>query len=333
MSDRSDLVINGYGASVRKKSNRFIIENEGEKYEFAASQIGQLLVTGSALISSDALKLAADEGIDLVVCTKSGDPSCRIVPCHGKGIATVRRNQITAAGTEAGYSLVAIILRAKIQHVGRFLRIIGKRRENPDLITEGEAVERIAQQIPEAGLLKELSETLRGIEGQASHRYFSALTDVIPAELYHGHRSQHPATDVFNAYLNYGYGILYNEVETACILAGLDPYAGFLHGDRYGNKALVYDLIEQFRQPIIDHVVVTLAVREQMDSSDIDEKGWLVADARRRAITAVIGRLDDERDIQGKKTSFRSFIRDNIRKAGHTLSGTGVYHPLDWRWR
>ncbi|MGV8110929.1 CRISPR-associated endonuclease Cas1 [Methanospirillum sp.] len=333
MPDKSDLVINGYGASIRKKNNRFMIENDGEKYEFSASQIRQVLITGAASISSDSLKLAADEGIDFVICSKSGIPSCRIVPCHGSGIATVRRNQISAAGTKTGYSLIASILHAKIVHMGRLLVIIGKRRDNQILITEGEAITQSASDIPKTGFLKELSDRLRGIEGDAAHRYFSALAHIIPAELYRGHRSQHPAVDVFNAYLNYGYGILYNEVETACILAGLDPYAGFLHGDRYGNKALVYDLIEQFRQPVIDHVIVTLAVREQMDPSDFDEKGWLGADARRRAITAVISRIDENREIDGKKTSFRSYIRDNIRHFGHVLSNTGEYHPLDWRWR
>ena len=208
MSERSFLVINGYGAGLRKKSNRFLVENEGERYEYAASQIEQIVVTGTASISSDALKLAADEGIDLIISTKSGDPSCRIIPCHGNGIATIRRNQIAAAGTETGYTLIASILRAKILHMGRFLVVIGRRRENTALVSEGETIKQIASQIPGSGLLFELSDTLRGIEGHASHRYFSALTSVIPGELYHGHRSQHPATDVFNAYLNYGYGIL-----------------------------------------------------------------------------------------------------------------------------
>lgn len=333
MTERAELVINGYGASLRKKSNRFLVENEGEKFEFAASQIQQILVTGTASISSDALKLAADEGVDVVICNKTGDPSCRILPCHGGGIATTRRNQIIAAGTEAGYSLIAMVLRAKIIHMGRFITIIGRRRESPELISEGEKIEGIATRIPQRGLLSEKADFLRGVEGEASHVYFSALAQVIPCRIYLGHRSQHPAEDVFNAYLNYGYGILYNEIEKACILAGLDPYAGFLHGDRYGNKALVYDLIEQFRQPVIDHVVVTLAIREQMEPDDIDKKGWLTADAKRRMITAVIGRIDDEREIHGKKSSFRLYLRDNIRTIGHYLNESKEYLPLNWRWR
>lgn len=47
--------------------------------------------------------------------------------------------------------------------------------------------------------------------------------------------------------LNYAYGILYGMVERACLLAGLDPYGGFLHADNYNKKSLVLDLIEPFR--------------------------------------------------------------------------------------
>ncbi|WP_373839847.1 CRISPR-associated endonuclease Cas1 [Methanospirillum sp.] len=333
MSDRADIVINGYGASLRKKSNRFFIENDGEKYEFAATQIKQILITGAASISSEALKLASDEGVDIVICKRNGDPSCRVLPCNAGGIATTRRHQIIAAGNEIGHALITLIIRAKIIHMGRFIGVIGRRRDNSTLIDEAAKIELVANHLPQKGLLSDHSDVIRGIEGNASRLYFAALSLVIHKPIYLGYRSQHPAEDVFNAYLNYGYGILYNEVEKACILAGLDPYAGFLHGDRYGNKALVYDLIEPFRQPVIDHVVVTLAVRDQMDVSDLDDKGWLTPEAKRRLVTAVISGLDKERDIQGRKTSFRQFIKDNIRKAGHYMTKGHGFHPLDWRWR
>jgi len=60
-------------------------------------------------------------------------------------------------------------------------------------------------------------------------------------------RSRDPAKDAFNCLLNYGYGVLYSQVEKACIIAGLDPYVGFLHTDNYNKKSFVFDLIEIFR--------------------------------------------------------------------------------------
>jgi len=55
-----------------------------------------------------------------------------------------------------------------------------------------------------------------------------------------------------NSALNYGYGILYGQVWGAVMNAGFEPFAGFLHLDRPGKPSLVLDLIEEFRQPIVD---------------------------------------------------------------------------------
>ena len=47
--------------------------------------------------------------------------------------------------------------------------------------------------------------------------------------------------------LNYAYGVLYSQIEIALILAGLDPFIGFLHTDNYNKRSLVFDMIEPFR--------------------------------------------------------------------------------------
>ena len=44
------------------------------------------------------------------------------------------------------------------------------------------------------------------------------------------------------------------DVERALVLAGLDPYAGFIHVDRPGKPSLALDLIEEFRQAAVDRV-------------------------------------------------------------------------------
>jgi CRISPR-associated protein Cas1 len=69
----------------------------------------------------------------------------------------------------------------------------------------------------------------------------------MPAEYQFAGRSRQPAHDSFNAMLNYGYGVLYSLVERAAILAGLDPFVGFLHTDNYNKRSLVFDMIEPFR--------------------------------------------------------------------------------------
>lgn len=60
-------------------------------------------------------------------------------------------------------------------------------------------------------------------------------------------RSFRPAQDEYNAMLNYAYGILYSRIERALMLAGLDPFVGFMHRDDYNSKSLVFDFIEPYR--------------------------------------------------------------------------------------
>ena len=71
-------------------------------------------------------------------------------------------------------------------------------------------------------------------------------------------REHRDSTDPVNSLLNYGYGMLYRQVEGAVILAELDPFGGYLHVDRPGKLSLVYDFVEEFRQQVVDRVVVAM---------------------------------------------------------------------------
>ena len=59
-------------------------------------------------------------------------------------------------------------------------------------------------------------------------------------------------------------------VEKACIIAGLDPYIGFLHTDNYNKKSLVFDLIEMFRI-LVDSTVVYLFSQRKVKKEYFDE--------------------------------------------------------------
>ena len=97
------------------------------------------------------------------------------------------------------------------------------------------------------GTVEERRGSVLGLEGAAGRVYFTCLGRLVPEAYHFEGRSRQPATDGFNAMLNYGYGVLYSLVEKACICAGLDCYVGLLHTDNYGKKSLVFDLIEPFR--------------------------------------------------------------------------------------
>jgi len=82
-----------------------------------------------------------------------------------------------------------------------------------------------------------------------------------PGELGWPGREGRGAHDPLNAAFNYGYGVLYGQVERALVLAGLDPYAGFIHVDRPGKPSLTLDLIEEFRAPVVDRTILGMVNR------------------------------------------------------------------------
>ena len=119
-------------------------------------------------------------------------------------------------------------------------------------------------------------------------------------------RSQHPAMDVTNAFLNYGYGILYGRIEGALIKAGIDPYVGVMHRDDYNRPVLVYDVIELYRI-WVDYVVYTLlaqnVVTDEFYSVREDNSYWLEPLGRRVLIQSLNDYLDEIINVNGTQRS------------------------------
>jgi CRISPR-associated protein Cas1 len=118
----------------------------------------------------------------------------------------------------------------------------------------------------------------------------------IPEEYRFENRSQHPALDITNAFLNYGYGILYGKIEGALIKAGIDPYVGILHRDDYNRPVLVYDVIELYRV-WVDYVVYSLVaqrvVTDEYYSVREDGSYWLEGLGRRILIQSLNDYLEE----------------------------------------
>jgi CRISPR-associated protein Cas1 len=106
----------------------------------------------------------------------------------------------------------------------------------------------------------ERPDVLRGIEGEASARYFGVFDELILQEkgaFYFQGRSRRPPMDNVNAMLSFAYAILTNDCAAALESVGLDAYVGVLHGDRPGRVSLALDLMEELRPCFADRFVLT----------------------------------------------------------------------------
>lgn len=178
------------------------------------------------------------------------------------------------------------------------------------------AIARLQEYIEKISTLKakevsEIAAQLRGWEGVSSKIYFEAVSFFINKKYRFNGRSQRPAFDLFNALLNYGYGILYGKIEGYLIKAGIDPYIGILHRDEYNRPVLVYDIIELYRI-WIDYVVINIINQDIMTdefySIRSDGSCWLENLGRRVIIQSVNDYLEEHIKIKGLERSRATHI-------------------------
>lgn len=102
---------------------------------------------------------------------------------------------------------------------------------------------------------------LRGIEGKAAEQYFSVFDHMIlnqKEDFSFVRRNRRPPLDNVNALLSFAYTVLAGDCANALASVGLDPYVGFMHGDRPGRSSLALDLMEEMRPILADRFVLTL---------------------------------------------------------------------------
>lgn len=118
-------------------------------------------------------------------------------------------------------------------------------------------------------------ETLRGIEGEAASLYFSVFDELILQQKeyfsFHG-RNRRPPLDAVNALLSFVYTLLTQMNASALETVGLDPYVGFMHGDRPGRVSLALDIMEELRPVLADRFVISLINKRIVSPSGFFQK-------------------------------------------------------------
>lgn len=247
--------LNTYGTYLHVKDQLFEVrqkvDGEVRKTHLAAHKVKSIWLSDGIALSSDAVKLAMQHNVDIVFLEYNGQPYSRVWHSKLGSTTLIRKKQLEASLDERALKYTQQWLGAKLDNQLGFLKsLLSHRPQHEDHLSE--RIERItklrtAMLALEAPHIDEVAEQARGLEGTAGRLYFEALSKILPRHYRFAGRSFRPAQDAFNAFLNYAYGILYSRVEKALIIAGIDPYLGFLHRDDYNYKSMVYDFIEPYR--------------------------------------------------------------------------------------
>lgn len=276
-----EIYINTIGTYLHIKDKMFELRvknretKEVIKKTVAAHKVKSIIFTVNAAMSTEAIGLALKNNIDVVMLDGLGKPLGRFWHSKLGSTTVIRKQQLKASLNNTAVLWIKKWLCQKIENQAQFLKDLKKHRAEKYGDFLADKIERITNlktsvEKIEANTVDDIAETLRGLEGTAGRLYFETLSHLLAKTYPFKGRSMRPAKDSFNAFLNYAYGILYSKVEKALIIAGIDPYIGFMHRDDYNYKSMLYDFIEPYRI-YADTVVFRLFSAKKVNKAHTDE--------------------------------------------------------------
>ncbi len=295
-----ELILNTFGTSLSRDNEAFQIIHKDGKQRIPAQGVKSIQISRGAQITSDAVLLAVENEIEVLFMDKSGNPIGRIWSPKYGSVSTIRKGQLNFTFSHDAVEWIKGVIRQKIENQQALLLM---------MFTDDEVVKRKVQKAIQrledyrnkikgldGEIVSDIAAALRGWEGIATNIYFEALNLFIPEAYRFAQRSQHPAMDVVNAMLNYGYGLLYAKIEGNLIKTGIDPYIGVMHRDDYNRPVLVYDIIELYRV-WVDYIVIALVaqnvITDEYYSVRSDGSYWLEALGRRVLIQSFNDYFDE----------------------------------------
>lgn len=346
-----EVHINTYGGGLRVRGEIFVVTlpditgagNDVQK-EFAPHQVNAFtLYTRGCSVSSDAVALAAANGVSIIFTDKLGQSIGRMNYEMSAADIEVQLGQLSLVGKPQSIEYAKQWLGTKFKRKMHFLGRLERYRDGEKLALLQATRLQLAQISAQLKALpttvtKENMASIRGFEGNGSKLYFDTLSKLLPPEYQYDGRSRRPAQDIFNAFLNFGYGVLYNQVENALCHYGIHPYIGFFHSMQRRQKAMLFDFIEPYR-PWMDNLVFSLCSRKQITRGHVQEHEnglWLNKDG----ISLLLETFHDAFDkavieVQGNLVSYKlmlyreaeSFARQ-MRQIWQQRFGENLTHSL-----
>lgn len=314
-------------ATLRLRQGRLLVElDEQILAELPARKVRGVVVWGNVRLTTPALAFLLRQGVPVLYASLEGQLYGQAVAPQGLS-PEVLRAQMQAQ--QAPLLLAQSFLLGKLRSGLVLLERLS--RQAPTTLQQSE-IRAALEALPQAHSL----EALRGVEGNAARAYFSGLQAVLSPYGFSG-RNRRPPTDAVNAALSYGYMLLLGRVLLALHLAGLHPELGLLHAEGRRNPALAFDLMEEFRVPVVDVVVISAFLRGELDPkkhAEARDGGVYLNDTGRKALLRLLEeRLAKEaQHPQGFRQPYQQLIETQAARLKAALLGRDAYSPY-YLWR
>lgn len=302
----------GCWVGVRQECLRVVWRGEVVE-EVGLPTLEQVLVFGRSQVSVDAIRACLQRDVPVAFLSRQGY-------CYGRLIGIergYRRLGMRQRGLDEGWRLgmARLLVWGKVMN-GRVL-LMRQLRGRPT--ESGEMTVGSLGYLGERALRAEGVEELRGIEGTAAQMYFQELGNcLVRSGFALVSRTRRPPTNPVNAMLSFGYMVLWNHLLTLVELQDLDPYEGCFHASGERHAALVSDLIEPFRAPVVDSLVLWLVNKGVMDAeADFDfVNGGCVLneEGRRKYLRAFVQRMEGKIQTDAGEQPRWDLLTQEVRK-------------------
>ncbi len=329
------LVIDGYNKSIHKKDNRIVIYEKDKIIDTVkADLINDIIIIAKGYITFDAMNLIAENNIKLIAVNPRGQLTYTLESPDWENVK-VRKEQYKLSENKKGLQISKELIISKIKNQKATLTTLNKNKQLKRVLNHRQKISECINQILDLNIYgnnDELRMKIMGIEGKASNEYWNGVKYFIPKEIGFESRTKKP-TDLLNSMLNYGYAILASEITKSILTHGLDPYCGFLHFDRYGRTSLTFDLIEPFRQQIVDKTAISLINRKQISADDLDKRNNTIKlEARKIIAGKILDKIYSTITYDGKIVSYSDLIQKQCDEIVKVLLNNGKFEGFYLRW-
>ena len=311
------------GCYVGREQEKLLIRR-GEEIlgEVQLPLLEQVLVFGRSQITTQAVHACLKNDIPIAFLSRMGYCYGRILPLE-RGYRQLSRYQQQLTPQEQ-LIVAQKIVEAKLKNSRVFLMRQYRTRQKDSIALAIKSLNYFAQKTLTVSQLDQLM----GIEGSGAVQYFQALGECIAYDEFKLlARSRRPPKNPTNAMLSFGYQILWNHLLTLIEMQGLDPYYACLHQGSQRHAALASDLIEEFRVPIVDSLVLWLINTRTMNPEQdfrYQEGGcFLNAQGRKKFLSAWLKRM--EQPVGSEKQPRWDILTRQIRKYKQF-----VYNPIEF---
>ena len=323
------VTVNGDDLVVKKRKH--------EISRMPIADLGMVYLEGKGIaVSADLTMRLCDNDVPVVFTPLIGVPAAIAQPVQSTR-ANIRQQQVLRRNDPDILKMGLRMLAAKVANQASVLKYFARYRKRKDDAVYGNLTS-------SADEIRVIAETLDGFdpttagarasamgqEGRAAAKYWGAFADLVPPELAFPGRHTRHATDCVNSAINYTYGILYGEIWRAVIRNGLDPYFGIMHGTERDQGSLVFDLIEEYRAPFGDRLVLGMLGRGF--ELVLDKDGRIKAACRRKLVQAFHKLWHRELRWRGKLRSAADILELQVSSIKNSFLGKDEYRPFRFRW-